>query len=848
MIVYSKGLFIHFMTQCFIRIYSNQMLNYILLSILVLAAAFADAQDNYRTIGSGNWNAATVWEKDNAGNGVFASTATTPTSSNSISIQIRNGHTISVSSSTAADSIMILSGGILNINNGITLTIDNGPGNDLRLDGSLTNNGTLTIATSAIARVNGTLNNAGTITGAGISSLFFDAGSTYDHRFTTTAGVIPTAAWNMNSTCRISGYSSNGTAPAGLNQIFGNFTWSTPNLSTAAGFFNLSGLPANITGNFTVSSTGAGDALVFTTAGSTTQNIVGNLIVSSGAYYAINAGTGNVTVNCKNLDLSGGSTILDLADASAAGFTNLILSGDFIAPSGQLQYTASVIGAVIFKGTTTQNFTSGLTYATPINFIIDTNAVLDLGTTSFIGGTGTLTARLNSQLRLGSTVSGGAFQSGISQGQIRISGARTFLPGSRVVFNGAGPQFIGNGFPLNAGLEINNSNGVSLTTNTGTAGTLTLTNGNLNLAGQTLTVGNGAGNTGSINVSGGRITGSGTLTRWFGTSAISIGTNQGIFPFTSGSSARFFWVGGTPTTGGTISVSYNEVAGITNYATPFADGSITINRRLNNNWAVSTGNGINLSASIRIQSDSLTGISNVNDLRIALINSPAPGGASTNSGSNATPVINRTGISTIDLNNTFYIASNSSSNALPIDLLTFTATVRNNHVLLNWTAAHPVNFSHFEIMKSDDGENYAKISVIKSKTSITKAEVYEFYDHKISSSQVLYYKLRMVDNDATWEESKVLVVKMDYGINIIIDSPNPVKEKLTIFIKAPIKHDQKNNILILDVTGKEVYQNHVLLNMNQNHFQIDLKSLKSGNYYLLIPSLGIKHKFIKTDN
>src|SRR5215203_4952417 len=83
----------------------------LLLSLMLYTAA--NAQDNYRTAASGNWNTP-IWQKDNAGNGSYTSTALSPDSS-SRSITIMSGHTVQVTSAVVADSRTVASGGTLNL-------------------------------------------------------------------------------------------------------------------------------------------------------------------------------------------------------------------------------------------------------------------------------------------------------------------------------------------------------------------------------------------------------------------------------------------------------------------------------------------------------------------------------------------------------------------------------------------------------------------------------------------------------------------------------------------------------------------------------------------------------------
>lgn len=131
---------------------------------------------------------------------------------------------------------------------------------------------------------------------------------------------------------------------------------------------------------------------------------------------------------------------------------------------------------------------------------ITINGTIDLRGESFMSGAGNLV--LNGVLRTGSLNSTGALVTGVSVGNLRISGTRTFSSGSRVVYEGLAAQFIGSGHPgnLSPGVitEINNSNGVTFNpacgsnfTGGGTLylpGDLHLTAGNLNIVSDAVTV------------------------------------------------------------------------------------------------------------------------------------------------------------------------------------------------------------------------------------------------------------------------------------------------------------------------------------------------------------------------
>ncbi len=108
---------------------------------ILLFAIFSNAQTtgDYQTVANviGNWNGATTWEIFNGAS--FVGTATPPSSANGI-ITIRNGASVTISTSVTADQIIIEVGGTLTQNE--NLTIVNGAGDDLVINGTYNWQGT----------------------------------------------------------------------------------------------------------------------------------------------------------------------------------------------------------------------------------------------------------------------------------------------------------------------------------------------------------------------------------------------------------------------------------------------------------------------------------------------------------------------------------------------------------------------------------------------------------------------------------------------------------------------------------------------------------------------------------
>ena len=324
------------------------------------------------------------------------------------------------------------------------------------------------------AAINGTVaiqNTASLVNGTGTIS--FASGSTYQHGVD--GGTIPTATWDINSTCLITGITTN--EPSGDGQAFGNLTY---NCSGMTANVNMSGAAQPIAGNFTVLNTGTGQLRM----SQSTLLVNGNCIISDN--FRIGSGTSRTLNVLGDFTLNGG--ILDMCSGGSgySGTLNLagnlsVLSGSTLTESG----TGTALGAINFNGSSPQVYTSGGTVSNIINFTVNAGAILQMGTgssPSTITGAGSFT--LSSGATLGITSPVGISAIGTASGNIQTTTARTFAAGANYIYNGTTPQVTGTGLTQNtpANLTINNSTGVTLSAASSASGILTLLNGTLTTA------------------------------------------------------------------------------------------------------------------------------------------------------------------------------------------------------------------------------------------------------------------------------------------------------------------------------------------------------------------------------
>jgi hypothetical protein len=478
--------------------------------------AFAQ-NGNFRSLASGNWNDPNSWERDADSNGTYEDSPSdfSPLSTDGTVI-IQNGHTITFNASLTVDQITIESGGVLTINSGITLTLGNytaGDGIEMTIasGGTVNNNGVFNFVSfnTRTVIVNGTINNLGTFPGITGGELTFNSGATYNHNFTN-GGIIPTASWNSNSNCVIAGYGAGSTTvpTSGLSQNFGNFVWNCPNQDNP---MDLGGFPNSVSGNFQIIDAGSagGGYLVYKGSGAApTLAVGGSLSVANGMLVLSTGTTGEATITINGgLTVSGGTLFLaddqnatigvvgDLSvsngtldfSASAAN-TTINLEGNYTHSSGTLTVSAGS-GTVNFAGNSTQTVTA-TTAPGLINFNVLSGSTVVLAGNNFLGGSGDLI--VDGTIQVGSTATGGAIQNGGSNGNIRVTGSRTYNSGAVIVYNGSAAQFLSSGHPSASGIttQINNSNGVTLATSSVTiGGNLALVAGNLTIGSRTLILG-----------------------------------------------------------------------------------------------------------------------------------------------------------------------------------------------------------------------------------------------------------------------------------------------------------------------------------------------------------------------
>ena len=163
----------------------------------------------------------------------------------------------------------------------------------------------------------------------------------------------------------------------------------------------------------------------------------------------------------------------------------------------------------------------------------------------------------------------------------------------------------------------------------------------------------------------------------------------------------------------------------------------------------------------------------------------------------------------------------TTPNPLPVQLVAFAATrTAAGPVALAWTTATELHSDHFEVERSLDGQLFEQIAVISGGGTSAQARQYTARDAAAPAGP-LYYRLRLVDTDATFAYSPTVVVAAGPGSELPL-SPNPTHDQLSFYTELPTAY------AVRSVLGQQVRAGTTAPGTTQ----LDVADLASGVYLL----------------
>jgi hypothetical protein len=653
--------------------------------------------------------------------------------------------------------------------------------------------------------------------------------------------------------------SSGSTAP----NLSGSWSPIPSNFTTAGDIFIIqAGHTMTTTANWAVS----GTVQINGTLVASNTVTIGTLTVNSSGTYQHNISGGTVPTatwaSGSTLYVTGVTTAMPSGIVGSTGLSNLTWNC-----TGQTSTSAALTGTLTVGGDLTIQSTGSY------QFRVQTSPITVNGNVNILGpGTMYVAGQAAKVMNVGGdvNVSGGTLDisSGSSNtyqgilivaGNFSITGTGVVTESGSttnavIVFKGSSLQTVTNSGTLSGSLSFSfdNTSGFSLNSDLSIALADSMRNGNIALNGHTLTLGTATSSTGTLVWTSGFLTGSGTFKRWFGTSGLpTTFIDAGRFPMGSGTNNRsviFDFSSATGlSTGGTISVSHTDATGSTS-VTSFTDGALTVVYESNMNWGV-TQSGLVLGTgtiSAQITGGGIGGVTAVTDLALTRGTSIAGGTRATSGGTTSVPLVSRTGMTVANITAmTFYIGANINS-PLPIELTSFTGSVKAGIVTLNWATATEVNNFCFNVERLSSNKTWQNIGFVQGAGLSNSVKKYSFIDNSAKAGSYSY-RLQQVDNNGAYTYSPVIEVNNNAQPTSfsIGNYPNPFNPSTTIRYALPA--NSFVNITICNILGQKIV---TLVNQNMeqglHEVSFNASSFASGTYIYKIEagSFSATHKML----
>lgn len=177
-----------------------------------------------------------------------------------------------------------------------------------------------------------------------------------------------------------------------------------------------------------------------------------------------------------------------------------------------------------------------------------------------------------------------------------------------------------------------------------------------------------------------------------------------------------------------------------------------------------------------------------------------------------------------------------TTSPLPVELVSFDAEPEDRQVSVTWQTASEFNSSHFEVLKSTDGETWIAIGRVSARGNSQETTDYELFD-KNPASGISYYQLKQVDQNGSFHLSDIRSVNTGSKINQVKIYPNPAdKSIVTLVSDEPIRV-----LSVYNALGKVVFE--TTFNAEEAYL-LDTQSFESGMYWVSLNNSGEKHKLI----
>ena len=174
---------------------------------------------------------------------------------------------------------------------------------------------------------------------------------------------------------------------------------------------------------------------------------------------------------------------------------------------------------------------------------------------------------------------------------------------------------------------------------------------------------------------------------------------------------------------------------------------------------------------------------------------------------------------------------------LPTDLISIHALGIEDHIAVSWNVASEVNVSHYELERSEDGQNFEYVSTLDARGNSLSAQLYGYNDFEVRYFKQYYYRVRAIDFNGDEELTPVVSASLTTSSNTFDENavaifPNPTASDFSLSIQS--SEPRNVQIQLYNTIGQVIQSEDLHLQAGNTLMQYSLEDKAYGMYLLEI--------------
>jgi uncharacterized delta-60 repeat protein len=170
------------------------------------------------------------------------------------------------------------------------------------------------------------------------------------------------------------------------------------------------------------------------------------------------------------------------------------------------------------------------------------------------------------------------------------------------------------------------------------------------------------------------------------------------------------------------------------------------------------------------------------------------------------------------------LSYNNDAIVLPVQIVSFTATLKERYVQLQWQVTNNDEASLYQLERSTDGKDFFLLGSVAGINGADE-KTYSFTD--AAPAAINYYRIRTFHRSGNETISKSILIRVK-NKDIITISPNPVRDRLFV----QLKDEYISNVQLIDISGRVLTTIPVPRGNIMTTFSVDVSTLAPGLYLI----------------